>query len=228
MDYYIKKMKQYLEKNLHKDLANKAGLKSSNIIGMYLRKERFPSDEVAIKIAKAIGADEKRFLLSVHEANTEPEAKKYFSYEENLSQMASARTTRIPVLNHISCGMFKPSGDLDYPPGEADDDFLGIDPLDESAFGLVAQGDSMSPMINQGDIVVVSPNRELISGDVACIIKGNESTIKVFEDKGSFIVLRPINPNYEVQILDKKEAEKLERENKLRLYPVVSIVKRLK
>lgn len=79
MDYYhLQVMKDWLKNRLHVELAEKAGLKSPNTIGMYLRKKRFPSDEVALKIAKAIGADPQKFVLSVHEAKTLPEAKDFF------------------------------------------------------------------------------------------------------------------------------------------------------
>jgi len=38
--------------------------------------------------------------------------------------------------------------------------------LDENAFGLIVEGDSMEPKISEGDYVTVSPNKEARSGNI--------------------------------------------------------------
>jgi repressor LexA len=83
------------------------------------------------------------------------------------------------------------------------EDFTG----DGSLFALRVRGDSMLEMgILDGDYVVVRQQPDAVKGDVVVAgIPGGEATVKTFSRRGSKVVLRPANPDYEPIELDSSE-----------------------
>ena len=87
--------------------------------------------------------------------------------------------------------------DGDYPPGFADDYVDRGDTTDPNAFALTVDGDSMSPRINHGDIVIISPNAPFVSGCIAAVALDEDRTLKkVIELIGDVILLQPENSSY--------------------------------
>lgn len=108
--------------------------------------------------------------------------------------------TWVPVINRLSAGYPAWTGDLDYPPGIADDYIRCPDCHDPSAFGVRVNGDSMEPRYHQDDLVVFSPAATVTDGD-DCFIRladTAETTFKrvFFEDNGQRIRLQPRNERY--------------------------------
>ena len=61
------------------------------------------------------------------------------------------------------------------------------------------RGDSMSPIISDGDIVQVRKQDSVISGSVAVVMIEDEGYVKsVFYEEGKWLELRSENPNYPV------------------------------
>lgn len=91
-----------------------------------------------------------------------------------------------------------------------------------NAFLVTARGDSMTGetpsgrVINDGDILLVDPTREASNGRVALVIRGSETTIKVFHRTKSEVVLVPTNPKHKTITV---KAGEWKREN-ARAFPV--------
>ena len=67
----------------------------------------------------------------------------------------------------------------------------------EDCFALKVKGDSMiNAGIFEGDLVIVSPKREVVSGDIVVALLEDEATVKTYEIKNKVIRLLPQNPNY--------------------------------
>lgn len=99
----------------------------------------------------------------------------------------------IPVLGYVAAGI----------PIEAIEDVLDweqIDPhlLDSAEyFALEIKGDSMSPRIQEGDIIIVRAQPDIESGEIGVIqVNGDEATCKRICKYKDEIVLRSINPQY--------------------------------
>lgn len=67
--------------------------------------------------------------------------------------------------------------------------------------GIIVHGDSMSPEINDGDIVIINPDLEIRSGDRVVVIfeDGNGSdgaVVKIFKQQNDIVILSSLNPKY--------------------------------
>lgn len=111
--------------------------------------------------------------------------------------------SRIPVLGVVPCGV----------PIEAIEDIIEyIDVLPGMAkdhFGLYAKGDSMSPEIKDGDILIVKKTPVVESGKIAIVkVNGDDATCKKIIINGG-VNLVPLNNDYDPKFYDKEEVENL-------------------
>ena len=89
-------------------------------------------------------------------------------------------------------------------------------------FALNVKGDSMSPVLIEGDIVVVKKQNDFENGDiVVALINGDEATIKKAKKSDSSILLQPFNNNYEPLIFTYEEMKSIP-------VKIIGIVKQLK
>lgn len=93
------------------------------------------------------------------------------------------KTTRIPLLSSVQAGLPTDHGDLCF------DEFIEVPgQIGKGCYALRVTGDSMSPLIDDGDIVVVDPDRWPKPGD--CIVARstlenlNEATVKRYYPVG--------------------------------------------
>ena len=101
---------------------------------------------------------------------------------------------RVPIVGRVAAGI--PIDAVENVEGS-----LIIDPSffkkAESAFALRVKGDSMiNAGINDGDLVVVSPNEEFRNGDIVVAMLNNEATVKRFEKVNNKIKLIAENNSY--------------------------------
>jgi len=77
------------------------------------------------------------------------------------------------------------------------------------SFALLIDGDSMSPRINDGDIVIVSPSVPAVQGHIAIARVSNQIgvTCKLIRSSDTEVHLIPINERYEAKVVAKKELE---------------------
>lgn len=113
----------------------------------------------------------------------------------------------IPIISNIVAGM----------PADAYEDPQGYE---EISFELAktgdfvclrVKGDSMAPVIQEGDLVVVRQQKDVESGDIAVVrINGDEATLKKVQKSPDGITLIAYNPAvYEPHFYSNKEIEEL-------------------
>lgn len=120
---------------------------------------------------------------------------------------SSKDSIKIPVLGYVAAGI----------PIEAIEDILDYEDLDPKSFnpsyeyfGLKIKGDSMTPRIQDGDVVIVRRQPDIESGDIAIVcINGDEATCKQIKKQPEGITLIPFNPAYDVKFYSNKEIEEL-------------------
>ena len=117
------------------------------------------------------------------------------------SYLDKVALVEIPVLSSVPAGkttaMFHP---------EYVDHYITVDNIkDQNAFALIVKGKSMSPKIEDGDIVVVSPQQEVRSGDICVIRVNDEDVLKKVKIEEQYIHLIPLNPNFEPVTVRKRD-----------------------
>ena len=168
--------------------------KTPQQIGQLLRGESPIGDRIAADIEKKLN------LLSGsldNKSNTDapsepkPQIKKFSAF------------SRIPLLSSVQAGLPTDHGDLCY------DEFVEVPgELPNGCYALKVSGDSMSPLMDEGDVVVVDPGRWPKPGD--CIVARSElenlsaATVKRyypigFDETGREVFeARPFNTEYPV------------------------------
>ena len=110
----------------------------------------------------------------------------------------------IPVFDTVPAGLLKEANVVemhdDVPKLVLDEEELGFDP---KAFALVVQGDSMVEAgILDGDILIVSPNTPVGSGEIGVVQVNKRTTTvkKIYIEQGR-VILQPANSMYKPQVL---------------------------
>jgi len=101
----------------------------------------------------------------------------------------------------------------------ATEDFQGYEFFDRSSLnGHLAEdyfctkitGDSMAPLLIEGDIVLVRQQEDVESGQVAVVVVGeDEATVKKIKKGRDYIELIPSNPAHESQIVENGQLDRL-------------------
>lgn len=159
-----------------------------------------PNQASLMKVAEYFGVST-AFLLGESDFRTEQEAMIH-GWMQNNDQDALADESRrfeagarIPVLGLVPCGI----------PIEAIEDVIDWEEIPfrlsktGTFFGLQVKGDSMSPRIQEGDVLIVKQVSDADSGDVVVAkVNGNEACCKkLIKHEGGGITLQSFNPNYE-------------------------------
>lgn len=100
---------------------------------------------------------------------------------------------KIPVLGRVQAGIPTSaiSEILDYEEIPADMAERG------EYFGLLVRGDSMSPRILDGDVVIVRCQPDVENGEIAVVaVNGDDATVKKVRKSAMGITLIPLNPAY--------------------------------
>jgi repressor LexA len=90
---------------------------------------------------------------------------------------------------------------------------------DPTAFALIVRGSSMSPRIEDGDIVVVSPKVEPHSGDICVVRVNDEDVLKKIKFEGENLHLIPLNPEFRTVTVSKRDV--------MFIWKVVRVIKSL-
>lgn len=117
------------------------------------------------------------------------------------------KAVRIPILGRIVAGV----------PIEATEDILDYEEITEQQsktgdyFALKVKGDSMTPQIADGDIVIVRKQDDIESGDTAIVlVNGNEATVKKVQKSAAGITLIGYNTSvYEPHFYCREEVMSL-------------------
>lgn len=114
--------------------------------------------------------------------------------DTNIEQIEPINSIKIPVVGRIPAGT----------PIEAIEDIIEYIDIPENwtngnkeYFGLIVRGDSMYPLLLDGDTVVIKRQEVAETGDIcACYINGYDATLKRISLTEHSITLKPENPNY--------------------------------
>lgn len=113
--------------------------------------------------------------------------------EEEANHKKKAR--RVPVYGRIAAGLpieaVQDVDDWEEVPAEWSGDFLA----------LRVQGDSMTPRICSGDVVIIRRQPTAEDGQLAaCYVNGYDATLKRIQHAGDQIILAALNPAYPPQV----------------------------
>jgi phage repressor protein C with HTH and peptisase S24 domain len=116
-------------------------------------KPRWPSTESISKVLTVTGATMTDFIALIE------------TREVIITTTSAARP--IPLIGLAQAGRDGFFDDAGFPAGAGWDEvrFPDVHPIDDHAYALEIQGDSMMPLYRDGDIVVVSPAATLRKGD---------------------------------------------------------------
>jgi repressor LexA len=113
----------------------------------------------------------------------------------------SPHLANLPLVSAVPAGRVNTMFHPDYV-----DDYVTVDDVkDPQAFALKVKGDSMAPRIENGDVVIVSPQQEPHSGDICVVRVNGEDTLKKVKFEGNYLHLVPLNPEFEPLTVKKKE-----------------------
>lgn len=113
------------------------------------------------------------------------------------------RLVDLPLISAVPAGKVATMFHPDYV-----DDYVTVDDVkDPGAFALKVKGNSMSPRIEDGDIVIISPQQEAHSGDICVIRVSGEDTLKKVKFEGNYIHLIPLNTDFEPVTVKKKDVD---------------------
>lgn len=108
----------------------------------------------------------------------------------------------VPVLGYVRAGC----------PAEAIENIIDYEEISPEMsakgehFGLKIVGDSMSPRICQGDVVIVRKQNYIENGEIGVVLINNlDATVKKVVKNGTGLTLIPFNPAYEPMLFTAEE-----------------------
>lgn len=183
------------EKNMRQiDVANKSGI-SKGRVSRWMSGENIPYGESLSKLAEVLGVSTDRLLGKVDpiekfiKADTIDDINLPFNLE-----------TTVPILGAVAAGV----------PISAQEDVVGEIPVRDKQgdfFALKIKGDSMSPRIMDGDIVLVDPQGNVEDGNVVIALVDGEATCKVLKRSHNAVSLVPFNAAYPPLVYTGSDAE---------------------
>ncbi|MHB8110529.1 MAG: LexA family protein [Syntrophorhabdaceae bacterium] len=130
-------------------------------------------------------------------------------------QPANMPSNRVPLISWVKAGELHEPIDI-YQPGFADDWIL-TDATGPNVFALHVVGDSMYPEYREGDIVIIDPGIEPVSGDDAIVKVNDEVTFKQVHFYLDKIRLIPLNR-------DKYEPVEISREDGFKVQIIGKVI----
>lgn len=175
------------------ELAQKVGYKDRSSIAKIESGERDIRQKKLIEFAKAL--------------DTTPQWLMGYEEKTNISAVYKKNIRMVPVFESVSAGFGAYADDqiLDYCP------FI-INSEKEAAetIAIRVSGDSMSPKIEDGDIIRVHKQESVDSGSIAVVLlDGEEGLVKKVVYGSDWIELHSINPYYPVRRFDGEEVLRL-------------------
>ena len=172
-------------------LVRKTGL-NSNTIANYLEGITEPTQSSLEKISKAYG---KSVAWLRGDVDHDPP----FTINGRALEPVPESTGKIPVVSMASANGDGPLWEDAYPVGHGMEMIhRPYDVTDPKAFGVKISGDSMSPKYDDGDVVVVCPDKQVVSGaPVVAKLKDGRVMVKRIRFLNGHVLLESVNPNYE-------------------------------
>ena len=124
-------------------------------------------------------------------------------YNTDDESSCDRRMIKVPVLGYVAAGI----------PIDAIEDVLDYEELSADEFNpnydyfaLKIKGESMTPKIQNGDVVIIRCQPDVESGEIAIVcVNGEEATCKKLKKHDNGISLVSINPDFEPMFFTKEE-----------------------
>ena len=211
MEMSLKEMGAYLKKlRENKGLSTREVYELSKVSNSYLslveNGHRRASAVVLKKLAPVYGVDYLDLYVKAGYADLAEYEKSEMLKKIGAIPLSNISTSKIPVLGKVKAG-------YDYLAQENIIDYIAfnIDGTDkENYYALYVTGDSMEPLFNDGDIVVVHKQDTFENGDnCVVLINGDEATVKKVYKGTTGIELKAVNPYYPPRIFTEEEIKDL-------------------
>lgn len=163
------------------DLAARSGIDKGSI-SHYLQGDNAPSGRNMAKLASALGVTVD-WLLGKDDAQQLP-------------------PSQVPILGRVAAGV----------PIYASQDIIGMVSFDgdpDGMFALKVKGDSMSPRLLDGDLVLAHKQEAAEDGDLVIALVEDEATCKILHRSAWGVSLIPFNPAYPPFTFAGEEADRL-------------------
>lgn len=180
---FSQRMKEImLEKGIRQtDLVQMTGI-DKGALSSYMNGRYMPNAEKVAKIAKALSVSVDYLLGKDDPLAADP-----------------PKTHEVPVLGKVAAGV----------PISAQEDIIGTIWTDKECFALKIKGNSMSPRIMDGDIVLVKKQESAEDGDLVIAEIDGEATCKVLKRSHGSVMLVPFNAAFAPFVYTGQEAEDL-------------------
>lgn len=114
---------------------------------------------------------------------------------------------RIPVLGTVPCGI--PSDAVEFLDSDEWEEISEQMSRSGKFFGLKVKGDSMSPRIQSGDVLIIQSVSDADSGDIVIVkVNGEEACCKKLIKQEEGVVLQSFNPDFAPMYFSKEDVEK--------------------
>lgn len=125
------------------------------------------------------------------------------------SKLHREEGVRIPILASVKAGIPE-NMILEFEPDSPDswEEITEDEAMQGEYFAFRIRGNSMTPIIRHGDVVIVRMQKEFEDGDVViAAVNGDEVVCKRLEYRENGIALRSDNPEYQPLIFTQEEVE---------------------
>ena len=211
MEMSLKEMGNYLKSlRENKGLSTREVYELAKVSNSYLslveNGHRRASAVVLKKLAPVYGVDYLDLYVKAGYADLAEYEKAEMLKKIGAIPLSDIETVKIPILGTVKAG-------YDYLAQENIIDYIAfkIDGSDkENYYALNVVGDSMEPLFDDGDTVIVHKQDDFENGEnCVVLINGNEATIKKVYKGNTGIELKAINPYYPPRIFTEEEVKNL-------------------
>ena len=204
------------------ELAQAAQVSREYVASLETRQNTNPSREVILSLAKALGVPREELLAAAGYLETT----ETLSWEEQTRRMVRliegkvnecmaelrilnsmlmpVQTVEIPLLGSVPAGGLlmvdeAREGPLNIPASMV----VGA----KQSFELRVQGDSMANVVQDGDVVIVDPERRWTASDMIVCRVGSETTLKYVTIQNGMLRLEAANPAYPPIIIREQDVQ---------------------
>lgn len=211
MEMSIKELGIYLKKlREEKELSTREVYNLAKVSNSYLslveNGHRRPSAVVLKKLAPVYGVDYLELYVKAGYADLAEYEKNETLRKIGATPLSKIDTVKIPVLGTVKAGYnyLAEENIIDYIPFKIN----GTDT--ENYYALNVVGDSMEPLFDDGDTVIVHKQDNFENGDnCVVLINGNEATVKQVYKETTGIKLEAVNPYYPPRTFTEEEIKDL-------------------
>ena len=177
------------------DIANGIGV-SPSIVSYWIRGEKIPRIDKIKKLAEFFGCEPYQLL---DDQTTREERKPSIQLPVGAF---IPEFHRVPIIGEIACGK----------PIFAEESYEGyVNAADVRCdFALTCHGDSMTPKLNDGDIVLIRQQNDVDDGDIAAVLIDDEATLKHVYHMEHGLTLVAENPAYSPMIFTQENSSSLD------------------